>query len=343
MHICATVTRKMGWPSLFPRIDTTGFDMVITETPYPATVSKNTRLVVRYHDAIPLLMPHTISDKRWHHAFHYYALRKNVQNGAWFVCVSEATRKDLIAVFPQAEPRAVTIHNMVSHNYFDENSTADRVPEIVKVRMNKKIKPPLDPTYMARLFEDKVLPTPLHYLLIVSTIEPRKNHLALLAAWEGLRRERFPDLKIFVVGKLGWHQKEIVRKFRPWMERGDVFLLEDVPAADLRLLYKHALATVCPSFGEGFDFSGVEAMRCGGAVVASDIEVHREVYSDAAEYCNPYSSSDVARAITNVIAPENVQRREELIAKGAIVAKRYLYEAILPRWEAFLRDGANAR
>lgn len=338
MHICATVTRKMGWPSLFPRIDTSGFDFVIVETPYPATVSKSTKLVVRYHDAIPLLMPHTISDKRWHHAFHYYALRKNVENGAWFVCVSEATRKDLIAVFPQAAPRSLTIHNMVSHNYYDEDSSPDRIPEIVKVRMNGKIKPPLDPSYLARLFADKVLPTPLSYLLIVSTIEPRKNHLALLAAWETLRVEKYPNLKILVVGKLGWHNKEIVRKFRPWMERGDIFFLEDVPAADLRMLYKHACATVCPSFGEGFDFSGVEAMRCGGAVVASDIEVHREIYADAAEYCNPYSSRDVARAIINVIDAENSQHRDDLVAKGAVVSKRYVFDAILPKWEAFIRQ-----
>jgi glycosyltransferase involved in cell wall biosynthesis len=226
---------------------------------------------------------------------------------------------------------------MVSHNYFDEDSSAERIPEIVKVRMNANIKPPLDPTYMARLFEDKVLPNPLDYLLIVSTIEPRKNHLALLAAWENLRVDKFPNLKIIVVGKLGWHQKAIVRKFRPWMERGDVFLLEDVPAADLRLLYKHARATVCPSFGEGFDFSGVEAMRSGGAVVASDIEVHREIYADAAEYCNPYASDDVARAITAVIDPASSRCREELVAKGAAISKRYLYEAILPKWEAFLR------
>ena len=82
---------------------------------------------------------------------------------------------------------------------------------------------------------------------------------------------------------------------------------------------------------------GVEAMRCGGAVVASDIAVHREVYADAAEYCNPYSSGDVARAIINVIDAQNNQRREELIAKGAVVSQRYLFEAILPQWEAFIR------
>ncbi len=99
MHICALVTRKFGY-SLYPRLDTTDFDVMIAETPYPATVAKNTKLIIRYHDAIPLLMPHTISDRRFHQAFHYRALRKNVESGAWFVCVSDATRKDLPVVLP---------------------------------------------------------------------------------------------------------------------------------------------------------------------------------------------------------------------------------------------------
>ena len=133
MHICALVTRKMGY-TLYPRLNTSDFDVMIAETPYPATVSKNTKLIIRYHDAIPLLMPHTISDRRFHHAFHYRALRKNVESGAWFVCVSDATRNDLLSVFPQAESRSVTINNMVSHDYFHEDSPAHRIPEILKAR-----------------------------------------------------------------------------------------------------------------------------------------------------------------------------------------------------------------
>jgi glycosyltransferase involved in cell wall biosynthesis len=341
MHLCALVTRKLGWPSLYPRLDTSDFDMLITETPYPATVSKRTKLVVRYHDAIPLTMPHTISDRHYHQAFHYHALRKNVKSGAWFVCVSDATRHDLLSIFPEAEPRALTIHNMVSHDYFDEASNAARIPEIIKTQLNGKIDPPLDPTFKRRLFEGGAFVEPIEYLLIVSTIEPRKNHLTLLSAWERLRVEGFAGLKLLVVGNLGWHHKPIVKKFHPWMERGDVFLLEDVPSADLRLLYKHARATICPSFGEGFDFSGVEAMKSGGIVAASDIPVHREIYLDAAEYFNPYSSEDVSRAIERLIGPGQGTRRDELVAKGAMVAQRYASEAILPRWQAFLRGGAE--
>jgi glycosyltransferase involved in cell wall biosynthesis len=160
--------------------------------------------------------------------------------------------------------------------------------------------------------------------------------LGLLSAWEKLRAEGFSALKLIVVGKLGWHHKAIVKKFRPWMERGDVFLLEDVPAADLRLLYKHARATVCPSFGEGFDFSGVEAMKSGGLVAASDIPVHREIYDTAAEYFNPYSTQDLARVIATLIEPSQDLRRADLVAKGAVLARRYAYEKILPQWQAFL-------
>jgi len=93
---------------------------------------------------------------------------------------------------------------------------------------------------------------------------------------------------------------------------------------------------VCPSFGEGFDFSGVEAMKSGGAVVASDIAAHREVYADAAEYFNPYSSAEMARAIVNVIDPTQTARRSELIDRGSVIAQRYAYETILPHWQAFL-------
>jgi glycosyltransferase involved in cell wall biosynthesis len=337
MHICGLFTRIFGRP-IYPRLDTSDFDLVIAETPYPATVTRKTTLVVRYHDAIPVLMPHTISDRGHHQATHYRALRNNVNSGAWFVCVSDATRNDLLSIFPQAAPRALTIHNMVSHDYFDEDSSADRVPEIIKTRLNSRIKPPLDPGFTRRLFDEGSGSEPIQYLLIVSTIEPRKNHLTLLSAWEELRVEIFPKLKLIVVGETGWRQKSIVGKFRPWMERGDAFLVENVPSPDLRLLYKHARATVCPSFGEGFDFSGVEAMKSGGAVIASDIAVHREIYADAAEYFNPYSVGDAARAIQNVIHPTHSARRDALIAKGAIVSRRYDYEVILPQWESFLKS-----
>jgi glycosyltransferase involved in cell wall biosynthesis len=204
MHFYALATRKLGY-AMYPRLDTSGIDVMIAETPYPGRVSSGTKLVVRYHDAIPVLMPHTISDKAGHQARHYCALKRNVADGAWFACVSESTRQDLLSLFPEVEPRAVKIPNMISTHYFREESRAELVPEIVRNRINTRIgKPPRD------LEPSK---QPSRYLLMVSTIEPRKNHETLLSAWERLRASAEPDLKLVLVGAPGWYYKEIVRKF----------------------------------------------------------------------------------------------------------------------------------
>lgn len=328
LHAAGLATARFGW-AVYPRLDTRGYDVMIAETPFPGRVCHGTTMVVRYHDAIPLLMPHTISDRSYHQASHYRALRRNVADGAWFACVSESTRRDLLSVFPEAEARSVTIHNMVSHHYFAEDSSPELIPEIVNTRRNQRIKDG----------GGRMLPSgqPMPpYLLMVSTIEPRKNHLTLLSAWEQLRTECLPDLQLVLVGALGWEHKSIVRRFRPWLARGGMHLLEDVPATELRLLYRHAAATVCPSFGEGFDFSGVESMRCGGVVAASDIAVHRDIFDQAAEYFSPYSSGQLASSLKRLIGLDAAARRAELVQSGAEVSERYLPEKVLPQWRRFL-------
>jgi glycosyltransferase involved in cell wall biosynthesis len=327
MNYAGLITKSCG-KAIYPRINTKDFDLMIAETPFPARLSSNTRLVVRYHDAIPVLMPHTISDKRYHQATHYNALKCNVENGAYFACVSDASRRDLISIFPEVEARAVTIPNMISEHYFAEESSSARIPEILRARFNPKF---------AKLANHSAENVPPEYLLIVSTIEPRKNHTTLLAAWEHLRTTHFPQLKLVIVGMLGWDHKAIVKKFQPWLDRGQLFMLEDVPSPELRILYRHARATVCPSYGEGFDFSGVEAMRCGGAVVASDIAVHREIYDDAAEYFNPYAIEDAAAAIARVLAADS-ERRQELIQRGQAVSVKYTPENVRPLWADYLRQ-----
>jgi hypothetical protein len=338
-HSVAAFSRRFG-AALYPRLDTRGYEIFVAETPYPGRVAAPTKLVVRYHDAFPLLMPHTIVNRAHHRAAHYEALRRNVLDGAWFACVSEASRRDLLTVFPAAEPRALTIPNMVSHRYFPQSASPGQIVDILGTRANRWVQ-----GRVAELRLDAEAPTAprrhrghLDYLLMVATVEPRKNHLGLLAAWEQLRANGHPDLRLVMVGAMGWDQGPIVDRLLPWVGRGLIHVLDDVPASELRLLYSHARITVCPSFGEGFGFSGVEAMRCGGIVAASDLPVHREIYGDAAEYFNPYSSSEMAGAVQRLLGSEAAARRAELQLSGTEVAADYLPERILPRWQEFVKS-----
>jgi glycosyltransferase involved in cell wall biosynthesis len=335
MHACGLATLKLGHAA-YPRLDTEGIDAMLVLTPYPATVSESTRLVVRYFDAVPLLMPHTIINKEHHQALHYQALRSNVASGAYFACCSDATRRDLLAVFPELNGRAVTIPCMLSHHYFPEDSSPLRVPEILARRRNATLYPAMQSQQESPGESPDADGALVDYLLMVSTLEPRKNHVTLVEAWEHLRSSAHPKLKLVFVGSLGWEHEAIVDRMRNWIARGEVILLSGVPADELRLLYRHARATVCPSYAEGFGYGGVEAMRCGGAVAASDIPVHREIYDDAAEYFSPYSAMAAAEAIARVIDLRDPGRRQQLIRAGTLVSERYLPERILPQWRAFL-------
>jgi hypothetical protein len=289
-------------------------------------------------------MPHTIADRAYHQASHFQALSRNVRDGAWFACVSESSRRDLLSVFPEAAARAVTIPNMVSHHYFAEDTSPDRVAGVLRSRGNRQVE-----IQAASFPRDEAVETVavagqdrIDYLLMVSTLEPRKNHLSLLAAWERLQSGAHPQLQLVLVGMLGWDNRLILSKLLPWVARGQVHVLDDVPAADLRLLYRHARATVCPSFGEGFGFSGVEAMCCGGVVAASDLPVHREVYGDAAEYFSPYSVDAMVAVLDRLIAEDAETLRQALVAKGADTAARYRPKQVLPLWQTFLDSLARA-
>ncbi len=345
MHMAGLYTLNFLPNPVYPKLDTRGVDIFIGQTPYPGRVDKSTAMVIRYHDALPVFMPHTIGDKSLHQATHFYALKANVRSGAWFACVSEATRSDLLKLFPSASDRAVTIHNMVSHHYYPKPAPASLVPGIIRSRLyggdpDQGIH--FEPKFFSNREKEGFYAKHLgqknfRYLLIVSTIEPRKNHARLMAAWEVIKADIDPDLKLVVVGTLGWDTKSIVTSFPDWISRGQLFALHAVPAPDLRVLYQHAAATVCPSLGEGFDFSGVEAMASGGIAVGSDIPVHREVFDDASEYFDPYATSSLVQALKRVIydadAADNAQRLRE---RGAEVAARYRPEVILPQWETFL-------
>ena len=103
------------------------------------------------------------------------------------------------------------------------------------------------------------------------------------------------------------------------------------------MLYRFADAVVCPSYAEGFDLSGVEAMLSGGVVVASDIPVHREVYEHCATYFDPFSTMACFNRLKEALDPDNKKPREMRI-EGQRYAKRFSRDAILPKWEAYFES-----
>ena len=307
------------------------FDAFVTQNPFPGRISPGTQMIVRYHDAVPILMPHTTRDKAFDQASHFHALRDNLRQGAWFSCISQATLNDLLTIFPQAESRSEVIHNIVSDEYYPDTSQPHLVYQVIRNRLaiDDIVKTKLPKTFVQT---DPFVTEPLQYLLMVSTIEPRKNHELLMQAWETLRYSSHPHLKLVVVGNIGWDYESVLCSFRPWAERGELFWLNNVPASELRVLYTHAAVTVCPGLAEGFDYSGVEAMKCGCPVAASDIPVHREIYDNAAVYFNTYSAAGASHCLAQLLSQQTQLQCEQRRSMGLQVAQRYSETTILPQW-----------
>lgn len=322
----------------YTRVDTRGFDVFVTQNPFPGRVARGTQMVVRYHDAVPVLMPHVTRDKAFDQAAHFQSLKSNLHSGAWFSCISNATRNDLLTIFPQAEARSFVIPNIVSDAYFREATDPQLVQQIIR---NRLATDPAVKGVAPRTSDADGAPggagwaEPLQYLLMVSTIEPRKNHALLMQAWETLRYSTHPRLKLVVVGNAGWDHSPVLNSFRPWAERGELFWLNNVPSAELRTLYNHAALTVCPGLAEGFDYSGVEAMKCGSLVAASDIPVHREIYGQAASYFSAYDAAHAAQTLAEALDGLGSPAHADQRMAGQHVGQRYTEAAVLPEWAAF--------
>jgi glycosyltransferase involved in cell wall biosynthesis len=329
-------TRRMQslgkWFSPLPLVDTGNFDIFISQTPWPARVAQNTQLLVRYHDAIPIFLPHTISSGRIHQAVHMAGLM-GCRRTAIFACTSNATRGDLLKIYPELEHRSAVVPDTVSHEYFEEPAKTHYIVDIIR----NHICPTTEPKFLTsrekeRFYDRHLIARPPRFLLIVSTLEPRKNHAKLISAWGYLKNHGMPDLKLMIVGELGWDYKRLVDSIVPAQEKGELFHLHRIPSAQLRILYREAAAVVCPSVAEGFDLSGIEAMLCGGVVVASDIPVHREIYANACEFFNPYSTMELTKALERVIDAESARRRDELVEAGLRHAPKFRSENIGPLW-----------
>lgn len=322
--------------ALFPLIDTRDYDVFLAQTPWPSRLSPTTRLVVRYHDAIPLLLPHTIQSAPYHQGAHYTALVSNQRDGI-FVCNSEHTRRGLLRFFPRLENRSPVIHDVVSENYFPDTASDEHVRDIIASR---QVIPEAAGGTAGR--PPPIGDQPLRYLVLVSTIEPRKNHARAIAGWIAARARGADDLKLIIVGSIGWSADSAVAAMRDWQDRGALFHLSGVPTDELRVLYSGAVATLCPSIDEGFDLSGIEAMQCGSPVLASDIAVHREVFGDACLYFDPYAPAELGVAIRRIAASDAATLPNNLRERGIKQADRYRPSALLPQWAQFyesLRGG----
>jgi len=153
------------------------------------------------------------------------------------------------------------------------------------------------------------------FILAVGTIEPRKNYLALVHAFEEVLRAR-PDLplQLVIVGGRGWLSSGVFEAIEQSPLRERIKLTGYLGDDDLRALYSSCRCFIYPSMYEGFGLPPLEAMRCGAPVIAGSASAVAEVTAGAARLVDSESTQEIASGILELV--ENDGMRRELADAG---------------------------
>lgn len=258
---------------------------------------KRVKTVLTLHDLIFQSFPeYHLPLNRW---FLVNAMPHFLQRADAIIAVSECTKRDAIAAY-QIPPEKIKV--------IYEGVDAGLVPET-------------NPARIARVRAKYAHNQP--FLFFVSTIEPRKNIVALVDALQVLRARGYPQ-RLLIAGRKGWLYQASIEHVRDTGMESFVDFLDYVPDDDLPGLFAACDAFVFPSLYEGFGLPPLEAMACGAPVVASGTSSLPEILGDAALFANPRDAGGIAAAIERVITDGVL--RDELRAKGFAQSKKYSWE-----------------
>lgn len=227
--------------------------------------------------------------------------------------VSETTRNDVIERLGIDPGRVEVIPNGVEERFFSA------MPPTADMRAR--------------------LGLPEAYLLVVGTLEPRKNHLTLFRAVEQCAREI--GLPLVVAGRRGWADDEIVAEMVRLADRGLVVPVNYVPDADLPALYAGAATVIYPSWYEGFGLPVIEAMAAGVPVVASTAPALVEVGGETVQYVEPSNADALAHAIE--ISMGERARSADAVHRRVERAQTFAWSTSGARLAAVLRAAEDGR
>ncbi len=248
--------------------------------------------VITVHDLAIFLYPETFTFKK--RVLQRLLLPTLARGAAAILTPSEATRRDVLRILP------VKPENVVA------------IPLAADARFNA------EPDAATIQRQREQLRLPRHFLLAVGTLEPRKNLVRLIEAFERIAPAH-PDVHLVLAGGRGWKDEGIARTLNASSQKNRIHAVGYVSVEALQVLYREAIALCYPSLYEGFGLPVVEAMACGAPVLTSRGSSLDEVAAGAAVAVNPLSLDEIADGMTRLVNDTalRTQLRERGLARAA--------------------------
>jgi glycosyltransferase involved in cell wall biosynthesis len=213
------------------------------------------------------------------------------------LCISDATRQELVARFPKAAASA-TVTPLAADPAFGQPAPAD-----ADVSSRHGIARP--------------------YVLSTATVEPRKNLPRLIEAFATLPDDLRDGHELVLVGARGWEEEETLAAVQ--RHAGSVRTLGYVEDDDLRALYRGATVFAYPSLGEGFGLPVLEAMTAGVPVLTSNRSSLPEVAGGAARLVDPEDTGAIRDGLAALLG--DPAERDRRAAAGRERARAFSWDA----------------
>ncbi len=277
----------LGWPKIDYLVG--GADVVFSPNIIFGNVSARTKSVITIHDLSFFRHSEYFSRKRrWWHIF--INPKKICQTANKIIVVSNSTKNDLVGLYKIKPEKIIVIPSAVSNDFCVINRNDEKLIK-VKERYN----------------------LPYKFILFFGTIEPRKNIVGLIRAFNLLQKQS-GEYKLIIAGEKGWMNEEINNEIINSPFREKIKIINCVPDEDKVYLYNLASLFVYPSFFEGFGFPPLEAMKCGVPVIVSNNSSLPEIVGDAGIIIDPDKPDEIFLAMKGIL--ENSKLRNILIKKG---------------------------
>ncbi|MCF7728837.1 MAG: glycosyltransferase family 4 protein [Chthoniobacterales bacterium] len=260
------ITPPLTWDNIPGKVVVTVYDFIMAR--FPHRLEKSSKVISSQTAAI----------KRANH----------------IICISEATRNDLLERFPECEKKSSVIY------------------------LASSLSPP--PNSIQNPYQQR-------YFIFVGNRDSYKNFDLTLNAF-ALLKVKNKDLRLVIIGSF-WNEKEEqqVKELGIW---DSVDLIENPNDQTLAILYKYAEALIYPSEYEGFGLPPLEAMTMGTSVIALKTSSLPEVVGSSGILINPLQASPgaIAEAASSLLNA-SVEERNNSSLKAIEQASRFSLEKTL--------------
>lgn len=289
----------------FPKIDELlgGADVFFSPHIFSSAVSKKCKTVVTFHDLSFASHPEFYSAGKnyWHFSMNP---KRQARKADKIIAVSKSTKDDLVNLYKINPDKITVIYSGINL----EAGILNLESGILEVKKKYNL--------------------PDYYILYLGTLEPRKNIVNLIKAFELFKKNELKSnklqatsYKLIIAGAKGWLYEDIFKAAKKSAFKNDIIFTGFADDEDKPVLYSLADLFVYPSFYEGFGFPPLEAMSHGTPVITSDFSSLPEAVGDAAIMVNPYNPNELAKAMELVLGDEKL--KSFLIKKGFEQIKKF--------------------